>query len=209
MHLEIENAQAIKKLIWNIQIQPTFAIDKPIKSQYKMLPSPHCLSALQNTVSHFVTADLSKLCIWPVQNVSEFCHQIHSAQITCRKLIGENPNHDFAQGDLSGCSSCKLNLWHYEILALMISCNSETWKARCVLTQGWTSFGCWKKMLSPRGQIPLLAPPLWTCCYIQLRLSNKSETITTVRNLSGLLQTLSHPSNNCTKRRRRRRNHNT
>jgi hypothetical protein len=63
---------------------------------------------------------------------------------TCRKLVGENLNHDFAQGDLSGHSSCKLNLWHYEILALIMSCNSETWKARCVLTQGWTSNRrCW------------------------------------------------------------------
>jgi hypothetical protein len=180
-------------------------LTNPSKASTKCSSLPIAYQLSQNTVSHFVTADLIKLCIWSVQNVSEFCHQIHSAQIPCRKLVGENPNHDFAQGDLSGHSSCKLNLWHYEILALMISCNSETWKARCVLTQGWTGFGCWKKMLSPRGQIPLLAPPLWTCCYMQLRFSNNSETITTVRNLSGLLQTLSYPSNNCTKKKKKKK----
>lgn len=180
-------------------------LTNPSKASTKCSPLPIAYWLSQHTVSHFVTADLSKLCIWSVQNLSEFCHQIHLAQITWRKLVGENANHDFAQGDLSNHSSCKLNLWHYEILALMMSCNSETWKARCVLTQGWTSFGCWKKMLSPRGQIPLLAPPLWTCCYMQLRLSNNSETITTVRNLSGLLQTLSHPSNNCTKQKKKKK----
>jgi hypothetical protein len=57
--------------------------------------------------------------------------------------------------------------------------------------------------VEPKRPDPSSAPPLWTCCYMQLRLSNNSETITTVRNLSGLLQTLSHPSNNCSKKKKK------
>ncbi len=89
-------------------------LTNPSKASTKCSPLPIAYQLSQNTVSHFVIADLSKLCIWSVQNVPEFCHQIHLAQITCRKLVGENPNHNSAQGDLSGHSSCKLNMryWH-------------------------------------------------------------------------------------------------